>query len=231
MKTVAYVEDRAEGLAALVPLACRDIVLKKTARLGDARHTITGGGRRHELSEGQISGLADKAALWARLRGHPEAVARAMIDPAVEVLEASDSKTGGTRLIRREDIDAEPGRYQVLQTRKEPGTALAMEGDEAASYGLGQIVADAEQLKANYGLRGRDIAIEGPGLGRLARRPAHRPLRELDPPVRRRLHAGHRAQAARHRPAGDHLGAGLPAVLLEPLPRAAPPTSSRSSCS
>jgi membrane-bound serine protease (ClpP class) len=164
MKTVAYIEDRAEGLAALVPLACRDLLLKKTARLGgNARHAITGGGRRHELSEGQISGLADKAALWARLRGHPEAVARALIDPKVEVLEASDSKTGGTRLIRREDIDNEPGRYQVLQTRKESGTALAMEGDESVSYGLGQTVADAEQLKANYGLRGRDIAIEGPG--------------------------------------------------------------------
>jgi membrane-bound serine protease (ClpP class) len=164
MKTVAYIEDRAEGLAALIPLACRDIVVKKTARLGgNARHAITGGGHRHELSEGQIAGLADKAALWARLRGHPEAVARALIDPRVEVLEARDNKTGGTRLIRREDVDAEQGRYQVLQARKEPGTVLAIDGDEAVSYGLGQSVADAEQLKANYGLRGREIAIEGPG--------------------------------------------------------------------
>ena len=40
---------------------------------------------------------------------------------------------------------------------------LAMDGDEAVSYGLGQVVADAEQLKALYGLRGQEIAIEGPG--------------------------------------------------------------------
>src|SRR5262249_6477544 len=164
MKTVAYIEDRAEGLAALLSLACRDIVLKKTARLGgNARHAIAGGGRRHELSEGQIAGLADKAALWARLRGHPEAVARALIDPNVQVREARDSKPAGTRLVRREDVNDDPGRYQVLQARKESGTVLAMDGDEAVSYGLGQIVADAEQLKANYGLRGREIAIEGPG--------------------------------------------------------------------
>jgi membrane-bound serine protease (ClpP class) len=164
MKTVAYVEDRAEGLAALIPLACRDILLKKTARLGGGgRFAISGGGRRHELSEGQVAGLSEKAALWARLRGHPEAVARALIDPCVEVLEARDNKTGGTRLIRREDVDAEPGRYQVLQARKEAGTALAIDGEEVAAYGLGQAVADAEQLKANYGLRGRQIAIEGPG--------------------------------------------------------------------
>ncbi len=162
LKTVAYIEDRAEGLAALVPLACRDIVFKKTARLGNARHVISGSGRR-DLSEGEIAGFSDKAALWARLRGHPEAVARAMVDPGVEIIEAKDSKTGGTQLIRREDLAAEPGRYQPLQTRKDPGAVLAIDGEEAVSYGLGQIVADAEQLKALYGLRGLQIAIEGPG--------------------------------------------------------------------
>ena len=164
MKTVAYIEDRAVGLAALVPLACHEIVLKKSARLGDARHEIAGrGGGRHDLSEGQIAGLADKAALWARIRRHPEAVARAMVDPKVEIVEAKDNKTGGTRLLRREDLDAEPGRYQLLQIRKEAGTVLAMDGDEAVSYGLGQVVADTEQLKALYGLRGKEIAVEGPG--------------------------------------------------------------------
>jgi membrane-bound serine protease (ClpP class) len=163
MKTVAYVDDRAVGLAALVPLACRDIVFTKRARLGDARHAMSGRGQPHDISEGEIAGLADKAALWARLRGHPEVVARAMIDPNVEVVEAKDNQTGGTRLLRREDVEAEPGRYQVLQTRKEPGAVLGVDGQEAVSYGLGQIVADAEALKALYGLRGKNIAIEGPG--------------------------------------------------------------------
>ena len=67
MKTVAYIEDRAVGLAALVPLACRDIVFKKAARMGDVRQTITGrNGQLHDLSEGQIAGLAARPALWAR---------------------------------------------------------------------------------------------------------------------------------------------------------------------
>jgi membrane-bound serine protease (ClpP class) len=162
MKTIAYIDDRAVGLAALVPLACRDIVLKKTARLGDARHEITGGGR-HDLSEVHIAGLSDKAALWARLRRRSEAVARAMVDPNVEVIEAKDVKTGGTRLIGSDDANVEPGRFQVLKIRKERGTVLSMDGEEAVSYGLGQIVADAEELKALYGLRGKAIPIEGPG--------------------------------------------------------------------
>lgn len=164
MKTVAYIDDRAVGLAGLLPLACRDIVLKRDARLGDARHVITGrGGSHHDLSEGQIAGLADKAAYWARLRGHPEAVARALVDPSVQVVEARDNKTGGSRLIRRDEIQAEPGRYQLLQVRKEPGSVLTLTGEDAVSYGVGQVVGDTEQFKALYGLRGREIAIEGPG--------------------------------------------------------------------
>ena len=42
MKTVAYIDDRAVGVAALLPLACRDIVFKKSARMGDVRQIITG---------------------------------------------------------------------------------------------------------------------------------------------------------------------------------------------
>src|SRR5262249_60626241 len=77
MKTVAYVEDRALGVAALLPLACRDIVFKQSARMGDVRQVIAGRAGR-DLTAGQIAGLARKAALLARLRGHPEAVAQAV---------------------------------------------------------------------------------------------------------------------------------------------------------
>ena len=49
MKTVAYIDDRATGVAALVPLACRDIVFRKSARMGDVRQIINGrNGRLHE---------------------------------------------------------------------------------------------------------------------------------------------------------------------------------------
>ncbi len=165
MKTVAYIEDRAVGLAALLPLACRDIVFKKGSRMGDVRQVITGrNGPLHDLSGGQIAGLAGKAEVWARLRGHPEAVARAMVDPDTEILEAIDSKTGASRLILRTDVAAEPARYQVIRTRKEPGSVLTIEADEAESYGrLGRVVNNAEELKDLYGLHGRDIRIEGPG--------------------------------------------------------------------
>ena len=99
MKTVAYIDDRALGVAALLPLACRDIVFKKTARMGDVRQIITGrNGQLQDLSDAQVKILTKKASFLARTKGHPEAVAQAMVDPAAEIIEAHDQQTGGVRL-------------------------------------------------------------------------------------------------------------------------------------
>ena len=43
IKTVAFVDDRALGVAALIPLACDDIVLRKGAKIGDVTRLMTGG--------------------------------------------------------------------------------------------------------------------------------------------------------------------------------------------
>ena len=164
MKTVAYISDRATGVAALLPLACRDIVFTKTAQMGEVRQTMTArNGHLHDLNELQITGLAKKAALLAREKGHSEAVAVAMVDPNAEVLEAKDSQSGATKLILRSQLETEPERFQVLQVRKMPGSVLSVTAEDAASYGLGQTVGSDEDLKGLYGQRGRPIRIDGPG--------------------------------------------------------------------
>jgi membrane-bound serine protease (ClpP class) len=141
MKTVAYIDDRALGVAALLPLACRDIVFQKTAKMGDVRQIITGrNGQTQNLSETQIHVLAQKASFLARAKGHPEAVARALVDPAAEIIEARDLETGAVRLLGRAEAEADRGRFQVIGVRKEAGRNLTPTGDEAASFGLGQVV-------------------------------------------------------------------------------------------
>jgi membrane-bound serine protease (ClpP class) len=164
MKTVAYIDDRAVGIAALVPLACHDIVFHKSSRMGDIRQIISGrNGQLRDVNEVVRASLAKKAALLARQKQHPEAVAIAMVDPEAEVVEANDTKTGGTRLILRTELDADRGRFQAVKTRKEPGSVLTVTADEAESYGLGQVVSDDEELKALYGQRGKSIRVDGPG--------------------------------------------------------------------
>ncbi len=163
VKTVCYVNDRALGLAALIPLACREIVFKKGARIGDVTQSITGrNGEFHDLSPALIAGLAKKAGLLSREMGRPEAIGVAMVDPSVEILEARDTRTGGSRLLLRSQLEAEPGRYQLIQISKPAGTTLTLSADEAASFGLGQVVAEVEDVKGLYGLRGQSIRVDGP---------------------------------------------------------------------
>jgi len=163
MKTVAYVNDRALGVSALLPLACRDIILKQNGRMGDVRRIITSRGRFESLSEDQILGLSKKAAFLAEQKGHPPAVAQAMVDPALEVVEALDQQTGATRLLLRDEAEAARDRFQNLQTRKEAGAPLILSGDDAAAFGVGRVVHNDEELKALYGLQGKQIRVEGPG--------------------------------------------------------------------
>jgi membrane-bound serine protease (ClpP class) len=162
MKTVAYIDDRALGVSALLPLACRDIIFAKQSRMGDVSQLVTSGGHFEDLTPPQVAALTKKAALLAREKGHPEALAAAMVDPTAEIVEARDFKTGSVRPVLRSEINQDPDRYQPGRTRKEPGQVLTVTGEEAPSYGLGQTVASAEELKGLYGLQGRDIRVDGP---------------------------------------------------------------------
>jgi len=86
-----------------------------------------------------------------------------MVDPEAEVVEAKDANTGASRLVLRSEAEADRARYQITQLRKERGNVLTVTADESASYGLGRVAADFEEVKGLYALRGQSIRIDGPG--------------------------------------------------------------------
>ena len=72
MKTVAYVDDRATGVSALIALACDDIVFRRGAQMGGVQQLITGGnGQVQDLTEGQIDSLTKRAEGLAAPEGAP----------------------------------------------------------------------------------------------------------------------------------------------------------------
>jgi len=163
MKTVAYLDDRALGVATLVALACNDIVFRKGARLGDVRQLVTGRhGQFQELTELQITSLAKRAANLAEQKGHPVAVAIAMVDPNAVVVEAKDSRTGAVGVVLQSQIDKEPERYLNRQVKKAAGEVWTITADDAPALGLGQVVNGLEDFKGIYGLRGKMIRVDGP---------------------------------------------------------------------
>jgi membrane-bound serine protease (ClpP class) len=163
MKTVAYIDDRALGVAALVALACNDIVFHRGAQMGDVRQQVTGRhGQVQDLSELQITTLARRAAHLAEQKGHPMAVAVAMVDPAAVVVEAKDARTGAVGFVLQSQIVTDPERYLNQQVRKSAGMVLTVRAEDAQAWRLAQVVDSVEDFKALYGLRGKTIRIDGP---------------------------------------------------------------------
>ena len=234
MKTVAYLDDRALGVATLVALACNDIVFRKGARMGDVRQLVTGRhGQFQELSRARRSrAWPSGAANLAEQKGHPVAVAVAMVDPEAVVVEAKDTPHRGRRL-RAPEPDRcgagplpEPG-----QVRKAAGRGL--DRDRRGRRGL-RAGAGGQRRR---GLEGalRPARQDDPGgradLGRFTGDGPDRPVRELAAAVHRPVHARPGAEAAGHRPAGDHARPWRSCCSSGATTSAARPTSSRSSCS
>ena len=72
MKTVAYVNERALGIAALVAPGLPRHRVQEGPSMGDVRQTVSGrNGLLHDLSATARAGLANKAALWAEAKGTP----------------------------------------------------------------------------------------------------------------------------------------------------------------
>ena len=132
--------------------------------MGDVRQIITGrNGQLQDLSEAQVQVLTKKAAFLAaqegasrgRRPGHgrPRGRGRRGTRPADRGRAAAAPRGGRGR------PGPVPGRRRSARNR---GHVLTLTGDEAASFGLGQVVANEEELKGLYGLRGKLIRVDGP---------------------------------------------------------------------
>jgi membrane-bound serine protease (ClpP class) len=162
VKTVAYVRDRAMGVGALVAMACDEIVFHQDAAMGKVDATVEGGSV-EPLSDRDRDIIADRLRSLADQKGYPEAIARAMVLPEVEVVEAIDTFAAHVTLVERAALEEEPGRYIEQGTIVPSGSVLTVTADSAERLGLARvIVEDDEQFKLLYGIGDNLIQLRGP---------------------------------------------------------------------
>ena len=131
--------------------------------MGDVRQLITGQEQPAPGAErGPGPGPHQEGRVPRRAKGHPEAVAQAMVDPSVEVVEAQDQQTGAVRLLRREEVEADRGRFQAVQLRKAAGNSSRSRATRPPRSGWARSSSNEEDLKGLYGLRGKLIRVDGP---------------------------------------------------------------------
>ena len=147
IRTVAYIDDEALGLAALLPLACHEIVFKHDARMGE----IGSRNRDSQDDDDTEPALAVRAREIAARMGHPPVVARAMADPGVEILLAKNLKTGAVEAVAEGDV--RPGVHAVQDTLKSSGDVLTLNATNALALGMAiKVVQSDDELWSSYGL-------------------------------------------------------------------------------
>ena len=155
-RTVAWIPRQALSGAALMALGCDDIVMKPTARIGDAGPIVFGedGLFRHADAKTK-SDLAPFVRDLAEAKGRSPGLVEAMIDHKLVVVEYKNRNTGQTAYMTQPEFDqlANPGDWQkvrdVFETRQ--GRFLEVVGKRAAELGLAAApVDDLDQLEQRY---------------------------------------------------------------------------------
>ncbi len=163
MKTVAFVDDQATGVSALLPLACDDIVFRRGGRMGGAQQILVGRNRRgQEMNDAQVDSLARRAEDLAEPQGPPRRD------------RPGDGQPPGPGLAgdRHQHRGLDPGPRSPAAGRarplpepvpvKEPGMSMMVRSDDAVAYHLGREVGDVEEFKGLYGVRDKFIRVDGP---------------------------------------------------------------------
>jgi membrane-bound serine protease (ClpP class) len=161
IKTVAYVDNRAMGVAALLPMACDEVVLSNQARWGDVSRMITADGASEPIDPATLTSLSEKARVLANRKGHSGAVAAAVFNPALALHQALDQQTGAVVPVLQSDLVNEPARYQLRATVKPEGQTLVITPENAGALGMSTRVGlDRASLMREFGIQGRMREVE-----------------------------------------------------------------------
>jgi len=146
VRTVAYVPREARGDAALVALACDELVMHPTAVLGGEGAAAIGPRQGEAIAEAWRGGVA-------RERGRPWSLPVALVVPGTAVSRAMEKGTGRSAAFTAEELAGRPDRaaWEVGQPIGVGPIQLA--GPAAEALGLAtHVVADIAGLRQAYGL-------------------------------------------------------------------------------
>ena len=156
VRTVAYIPNEARSDAALVALACDQVVMHPQA--------VLGGPGAYELSADEIEQVRHTIRKeLAPRKGRSWSLVAAMIDPNTEVFRAT--KLGDTEYFCDEELaeQDDAAKWQKDAVVTTAGVPLKLKGTQAEDYHLvNRVVDDFAQFKQYYGLE-NDPALVEPG--------------------------------------------------------------------
>ena len=165
-RTVAYIPREALSGAAIVALACDDILLAPDARLGDAGQIMMGEDNAFRyVPEKERSPLIRQVRDLAEVTGRPPALAEAMLDMDLVVYEVRHRTTGEQSYLSEKEIASSdaPEMWEklrpVFESREQQ--FLTVNGKRAVELTLAQGLANSrDEVRQHYQLSGEVLVLE-----------------------------------------------------------------------
>jgi membrane-bound serine protease (ClpP class) len=156
VRTVAYVPKEARGDAALVALACDELVMHPGAVLGGEGAAEISGRKAESIVAAWRGGVA-------KLRDRSWSLPAALVAPGVEVHRAEEQGSGRVDYFSQAELQTRDDRESWHMGPKIGVGPMQLPGRRAEELGLvAHLVDDAEGVRKAYGLDG-EIAMAEPG--------------------------------------------------------------------
>lgn len=154
VRTVAYVPNEARSDAALVALACDQVVVHPRA--------VLGGSGAYQPTAAEVAEMRDtiRKSLAPR-KGRSWSLMAAMIDPNLEVFRAT--RLGDVEFFSEDELreQADPGKWEKGQIVTVPGVPLKLAGAKAEEFRLANHVVESfAQFRQCYGLENDPTLVE-----------------------------------------------------------------------
>ncbi len=112
--TIIFIPEEAISGGAIISFGADRIYMQTGALIGDAGPIRLGMRGFEHAEEKVVSYLAEAVRELAVSKGRPGAIAEAMVDRKLVVLEATEIANGKTTFVTQEQVDANPAMYQVI---------------------------------------------------------------------------------------------------------------------
>jgi membrane-bound ClpP family serine protease len=155
IRTVAYIESEARADAALIALACDQLVMRHDAWLG--------GPGDYQPSGEEIADMRPPVQEVCRNKERAWSLPLAIVDPSLVVHRYTLGGTNVEQFFSEEELaeQPEPARWRLAERVTQDGAVLSVAGEKAAALGLARFaVGNYDEFKQLYHLEGDPALVE-----------------------------------------------------------------------
>jgi membrane-bound serine protease (ClpP class) len=146
MHTVAYVDRQARGDAALIAMACDELVMHPDAVLGGPGETV------HR--EGELDALRRAVPVIYRPSGRDWSLPLALVDSRIQVYRYTHALGSDVRYLSAEEAETLPDADRWQRDERPLDASRGLTGLAAEELGVARTVHNLEELKSAYQLEG-----------------------------------------------------------------------------